>query len=97
MRYGLAGLFVLAAAAAWGVFRMPGDGGRPLVSISGRVRFALELAIFALAVGALISLGDYGVAAAIAAAVIVHYSLSYDRVGRMLRRSDVRSNNAAPP
>jgi uncharacterized protein DUF2568 len=47
----LAGLGVpLLMAAAWGIFRVPGDGGPPIVTVSGRVRLALKFVLFVVAV-----------------------------------------------
>ncbi|HVT72207.1 MAG TPA: YrdB family protein [Lacunisphaera sp.] len=83
-RYGWACLLALGAMLIWGVFRMPNDGGRPVVPVSGRVRLVLEFTIFAFATGALFRLGEPGPAWLLVGAVAVHYSLSYDRVGRML-------------
>lgn len=78
---------VLAAAAVWGVFRVPGDGGPPIVAVSGRVRLAIEAAFFATAAAALYVAGRPTLAVAFAAPVAGHYLVSYDRVRRFLKGS----------
>ncbi|MBX3736164.1 MAG: YrdB family protein [Candidatus Didemnitutus sp.] len=92
--YGLAILFVLVAASVWAVFRTPNDGGRPVVCVAGWTRLILEGALFTLAIGTLLELGDSGVAVLLAGAVAVHYSFSYDRVARMLRGDKVGKDEA---
>lgn len=74
-----------AAAAAWGIFRVPNDGGRPVVEVPGPVRLALEAAYFGGAVWAASRIGDGGWAAPLGAAVAAHYALSWDRVALLAR------------
>ena len=88
--YGLAGLVAppAFAAVAWSVFTVPGDpsrgdGGR--VAVPGWVRLLLEIAVFGLAVLALLDLGLPRPAAGLAAATALHYVLSRARVGWLLR------------
>jgi hypothetical protein len=45
----------LVAALLWGVFRVPGDGGDPVMIVPGAVRLLLEVALFGLAVAALLA------------------------------------------
>ncbi|GGP25635.1 YrdB family protein [Silvimonas amylolytica] len=70
-------------ATIWGMFAVPGDRSRhgdAPVPVPGAIRLILELAIFAAAVIAL-ALADMPVLALLlAAAVLVHYLLSADRV-----------------
>jgi hypothetical protein len=61
----------LLAAVIWGVFRLPDDPGRAPVAVSGRVRLAI-LGLFQ-AEAQLAGL-------VFAAALLVHYALSYNRL-----------------
>jgi len=87
LRYVLAVGIPLAAAAVWGTFRIPNDPGKAPVAVPGILRLALELAYFAFATWALFDIGAelpgwiFGIVTAI------HYLVSYDRVGRLLRGS----------
>jgi len=76
---------VLAAAAVWGIFRVPGDGGRPVVAVSGRVRLTIEAAFFVTAVAVLHVAGRPTLAVVLAGLVVAHYLVSHDRVRRFLR------------
>jgi hypothetical protein len=84
-RWALAVALPLAAAALWGVFRVPNDGGAPLVQVGGAVRLAIEALLFAAATAALIGAGHRRLAMAFAAITILHYAVSYDRVASLLR------------
>jgi hypothetical protein len=75
----------LLAAVIWGVFRLPNDPGKAPVAVSGRVRLAIEAAYFGLAILGLFQAGAPLASLVFAAAVLVHYALSYDRVIRMSR------------
>ena len=75
---------VVVPAAIWAVFRMPNDGGAPVVEISGRMRLVLETVIYTLACFALLHTRHAGWALIVAAACLIHYALGYDRVIRML-------------
>jgi hypothetical protein len=89
MRFLLAIGLPAVAAAAWGVFRVPGDAsasGEARVPVPGFVRLALEAAMFALAVWGLSSTGNAGLAAILAGAVVIHYAVSYDRIIWLLKR-----------
>jgi len=78
---------VVGAAAVWGVFRVPGDGGPPVVAVSGRVRLLIEAAVFGGATAALVAAGQTTLGVVFAAMVVAHYAASYDRIARFLRRS----------
>jgi hypothetical protein len=88
LRYVLALGVPIAAAALWGTFRVPGDssssGGVP-VAVSGKVRLLVELAVFGSATLALRWAGLETLSVAFAAATILHYAISYDRVLWLLR------------
>ena len=87
-RYVLAALVPLAAADLWGIFAVPGDpsrSGSPLVAVPGALRLGLEAAFFAFAVWALYRLGNISLARTTAAALAVHYAVSYDRLAWLIR------------
>ncbi|NOG51795.1 MAG: YrdB family protein [Chloroflexi bacterium] len=66
---------------------VPGAGGRrrSVVAVSGAVRLLIELALFGAAVVLLYSAGETTLALMFAVVIVVHYTLSYDRVIRLLR------------
>lgn len=70
----------LAAAALWGIFRVPDDPGVPPVKVPGVVRLALEAAFFGLAVVLLLAADQRTAALILGGIVLVHYAVSYDRV-----------------
>lgn len=86
LRFVLAAGIPLLAAAAWGIFRVPGDTGRGLVAVHGRVRLLVELDFYALAIWAVFSLGYTTAGWIFAALVAIRYAASYDRVLWLLRR-----------
>ena len=72
-----------ASAFQWGAFAVPNDrsrGGAGLVPVPGRVRIALELALFGFAVWALFEVGAAVLGWALGVAVAVHYVVSLDRL-----------------
>jgi hypothetical protein len=79
----------LVAAALWGTFAVPGDpsrsGSAPVV-VPGALRLMLEFGFFASATWTLNDLGFRKAAAFFAAAIVVHYLLSYDRIRWLLSR-----------
>lgn len=87
-RFAFALLVPLVAAAAWGVFAVPGDrsrSGKAPVAVPGAVRLGVEAAFFAFAVFALYKAGSKSFSAILAVAASVHYVASYDRVAWLLR------------
>lgn len=66
-------------AAAWGVFRIPNDGGAPVVEVAPIVRLALEIVFFGLAVALLGAAGREGWAIAFLAVIVLHYAIDYRR------------------
>lgn len=74
----------LVMAAAWGIFRVPGDGGDPIVAVPTQVRLALEFVVFALAVTLLHRSGQQTLAWVLLALVLVNYAIDYDRTIRFL-------------
>jgi hypothetical protein len=70
-------------AAIWGVFAVPDDpsrsGSAPVI-ISGIVRLAIELAIFAFAIWVLQDVGSIKLSWIFGITVAFHYFISYDRI-----------------
>jgi hypothetical protein len=88
---GLVGLLAaigapLLAAAAWGIFRVPGDPGPAPVAVPGSVRLALEIVFFTLAAVLLFVAGAEVAAAIFAALVMFHYTVGYRRILWLLSR-----------
>lgn len=84
LKYVLAiGLPVLFAAI-WGIFAVPGDpsrSGQTVIVTPGVIRLVIELGIFAAATWALYDQGNQKFSYVFGAVVIIHYIISYDRVG----------------
>ena len=86
-RYVLAAAAPLAAAAAWGIFAVPGDPSRGqdgLVAISGPARLVLELGFFSAASLAIYDADRPGLAIGYAGVVVLHSLWSADRVRWLL-------------
>jgi hypothetical protein len=71
-------------AAAWGIFRIPNDGGAPVVEVAPIVRLLLEAVFFALAVVLLWQAGRGGLAVAFLTIVVINYAIDYERTLPML-------------
>jgi hypothetical protein len=79
----------VAAAVLWGVLAVPGDpsrSGAAFFPTPGGIRLIFEVAFFAFAVWALYATDHARLAIAMAAIVVVHYAISYDRIGWLLTR-----------
>lgn len=79
----------LVFATLWGVFAVPDDpsrSGAAPVPVPGAVRLALELALFGGAALALHTAGHARLAVVLGAVVLVHYAVSWDRIGWLLSR-----------
>ncbi len=87
---GLAALSLpLAVALAWGLFNVPGDpsrSGRAPVPVSGAMRLALELLVFAGAALCLQGLDMPDRSRLFLFLVLLHYALSGGRLRWLLRR-----------
>lgn len=84
----LAGLGLpLLLATAWAVFRVPGDGGEPIVAVSGSVRLLPEAAVFGTALALLVAAGAPRLAAAFVLVLLLHYGLDHQRVANLLRNA----------
>ena len=89
VRYLLAVGIPVVAAAAWGIFRVPGDAsasGNAPVPVPGLVRLLFEFVLFGLAVWGLLSAGATPLAIILGAVVAMHYIVSYDRIIWLLKR-----------
>ncbi len=73
----------LLAAAVWGTFAVPEDpsrSGKAPVPVPGILRLVIELAVFGFAVWALYNLGNTTLSWIMLIVVLLHYSVSYDRI-----------------
>ena len=73
------------AAALWAIFRVPGDGGAPVVVTPGPLRLLLEAVLFVAAALALRAANQPRLTLAFAVVSVLHYAASYDRVIALLR------------
>lgn len=74
----------LIVATLWAVFRVPGDGGDPVVAVPGALRLIFEFVVFALAVVALYSSGLRNYAVILLVVVVAHYVVDWERVRWLL-------------
>lgn len=88
LHYVLAPAVPLIAATLWGTLAVPGDpsrsGSAPL-AVPGVFRLGLEVAFFAFATWGLFDAARNELAIVLGVAVVVHYAVSYDRIGWLLR------------
>lgn len=75
---------VILAATVWAVFRVPGDGGTPVVAVAGWIRLLIETAYFSGATWALLASGQRTWGFVFGGIVVLHYLASYDRIMRFL-------------
>jgi hypothetical protein len=76
----------LLLATVWAIFRVPNDGGDPIVTVPGPVRLSIEWSVMAVAVALLWASGQEAWAVVLLALVVIDYALQYDRVARLLGR-----------
>jgi len=87
-RYALMAGLPITAAMAWGVFAVPGDPSRGKdgwVPVSGEVRLLLEAAFFGFAAWSLHDLGEDALAVGLGSGVVLHYTMSLDRLKWLLK------------
>lgn len=90
LRFVLAFGLPLLLATLWGVFRDPKDPmqtRQPPVAVSGRVRLALELVFFGLAVFAAFASRPPVLGLTLLVLLLLHHFWSLDRVKRMLNNA----------
>ncbi len=75
----------LAAAALWGIFRIPDDPKPAPIEVPGIVRLLLEWVLFGSAIWALQDLKQIQLSLVMAIIILLHYIVSYDRTWAMLR------------
>jgi hypothetical protein len=85
-RYLLAFGLPFLAAAIWGVFRVPGDGGAPRVRVPGVVRLLIEIIFFGFATWGLFDAGATTAGWIFGGITLFHYIISYDRIAWLLRQ-----------
>lgn len=81
----------ILAAIVWGTFAVPDDpsrSGKAPVPVPGSVRLVLELLIFGLAGWALFDRGAPVIGWIYTFLLILHYSLSFDRIQWLFSKSD---------
>lgn len=85
----LAAVFVIAAGAVWGIFRVrydpPGKADQPVV-VPGPVRFLIEIAFFGLAAAGLWLSGYRAASETLMTAVVILYGVTWDRQRWLLRQ-----------
>ena len=89
LKYVLALVVPLIAAAIWGIFAVPDDpsrsGDAPVI-VPGLVRLVLELAFFTSVVWALFAMRSSMLGCLFGVIVVLHYMVSYERVSWLLRQ-----------
>jgi hypothetical protein len=89
LKYILAILMALLFALLWGVFAVrndPSRSGKTVVSTPGPLRLILELLLFGAASWMLFRLDQVLMAIILAALVLLHYLLSWDRIAWLLKQ-----------
>lgn len=86
VRYLLAIGLPLLAAAIWGIFRVPGDGGVPKVRVPGIVRLLIEVIYFGFAIWSLFDAGTIATGWTFGGIILFHYLISYDRIVWLLKQ-----------
>ena len=84
-RYMLAIGLPFISATIWGVFRVPDDGGAPVVRVPGIVRLLIEAVYFGFAIWGLFDTGAITTGWIFGGITLLHYLISYDRLQRVLQ------------
>lgn len=88
----LAGVGVpVVLGALWAVFRIPDDGGRPVVEVAPRVRLMVEGTVLGVAIVLLFASGRTTWGVILAGLVAIHYAIGWRRTGALL------ANRQPPP
>ena len=88
-RYALMAAVPITTALVWGTFTVPGDpsrGKEGSVPVSGLTRLLIEATIFGGAFWVLQDLGEKNLATGFGSAVILHYTISFDRLQWLLKQ-----------
>ena len=88
IRYFLVILLPLIFALLWGIFAVPNDpsrSGKTVVPTPGPIRLILELVLFGSATWMLLNLEYIKLGWIFGALVFLHYVISYDRIGWLLK------------
>jgi len=80
MRFALAILLPLIAAAVWGTFRVPNDPGHAPVVVRGWLRLIIEILFFGSAVLCLNLAGFTTLSVLFGSIFLLLYAVSYDRI-----------------
>ena len=89
IRYMLVILVPLIFALLWGIFAVPNDpsrSGKTVVPTPGPIRLILELVLFGSATWMLLNLEYIKLGWIFGAMVFLHYVISYDRIGWLLKK-----------
>jgi hypothetical protein len=89
VRFVLALGLPLLAMSLWGTFAVPDDpsrSGRAPIPVPGAIRLFLELIFFALATWVFFDLGISRWGTIVGVVVLIHYVISYDRIGWLLKQ-----------
>jgi hypothetical protein len=89
LRWGLAIVVPLVAAAAWGVFAVPDDpsrSGNAPIPVPGLVRLAVEFTVLGAGVAGFTLVGRSALATVLAILLVVHYACGNERVIWLLQR-----------
>jgi len=89
IRYMLVILVPLIFALLWGIFAVPNDpsrSGKTVVPTPGPIRLILELVLFGSATWMLLNLEYIKLGWIFGAMVFLHYVISYDRIGWLLKQ-----------
>ena len=79
----------LIAAVIWGTFAVPDDPSRSVkapVPVPGILRLVIEIAIFGFGAWALCNLEYTLLSLILGVTVIIHYIVSYDRIGWLIKK-----------
>lgn len=83
LRFVLALGIPIIFATIWGTFAVPDDpsrSGKAPIVIRGIIRLAIEIGFFASATWSLYNMGFNKLSAAFGIIVVLHYTISYDRI-----------------
>ncbi|MCW5696770.1 MAG: YrdB family protein [Bauldia sp.] len=81
----LAGVGVpVALGALWAVFRIPNDGGRPVIEVAPRIRLLVEAVVLGVATALLFASGRQTWGIVFAALIVIHYAIGWRRTAALV-------------